>query len=208
MHRFPSHRFWAQRAWQLRGGLQLRSSKARSRVNLWFWRQRYGVPWRWCWRRAHQDCVGFTTDHPGSKKKGESEASVSLEWRKLVSRCTYSFGKHRNPWKSKSIGWLSNRNDFSQKQNQKFWDTNPEQILLKRTFLNWIDKLSFEKWKLGIFLRCMNSRDKNKVYFTKSWQIENGHFEIRIRGIHEMEKLKRGHELRVEGKLIQHHEHC
>ena len=45
----------------------------------------------------------------------------------------------------------------------------------------------------------MHSPDENKIYFTKNGQIENEHFvTLVIRGIHEMEELKRAHELRVD----------
>ena len=55
----------------------------------------------------------------------------------------------------------------------------------------------------------MHSPDENKVYFTRNWQIENEHFVILVlKEIHEMEELKRNHELRVDefsrGKIKLH----
>ena len=54
----------------------------------------------------------------------------------------------------------------------------------------------------------MNSPDENKVHFTKNWQNENEKFvTLVIWSFHEMEELKRAHELRVDefsrGRLIE-----
>ena len=79
--------------------------------------------------------------------------------------------------------WKDRRNDCSQKQNQKSWNTRIERILPKTTFVHQTDKLSLKQWKLGILWQGMNSPDENKVYFTKNWQNENEHFVTLVLGV-------------------------
>ena len=91
-------------------------------VHLRPWRQRRGVPWRWDRRRARQECAGFNTVHPGARSKCEPVASLSLQWRKLVTRCTVNLSKHG--WtrcmvvtEKKIRPGRKKRNDCSQKQH-------------------------------------------------------------------------------------------
>ena len=108
-----------------------------------------------------------------------------------------------------------------------------ERIFPKTTLMYRIDKLSSKYWTLDGLSQGMSSSDDNKVHFTKTERVEIDHTttgysqsrreqtllheelavrertlrETRMRGMHEMEDLKRAHELRVdefsEGKLIQ-----
>ena len=74
------------------------------------WRQQCGVSRCWNWRRAHQKYACFVNANTGERSWSQSEANLSLQWRRFVSRCTVNFSKHEQP-----AAWLSRKRDSKSK---------------------------------------------------------------------------------------------
>ena len=148
----------------------------------------------WDWRRAHQKCACFATVYTGERSWSQSEAHLSLQWTRFVSRCTVNFSKHeatrrlidtktqvlpRVSWRSDQDHFgLTKKKNCSQEQNQKSWEMSEERILPKITLVYWIDKLSPKYWKLGRLSQDMNSPDENKIHFTNTgrWRTSTSWF--------------------------------
>ena len=158
------------------------------------WRQQCGVSRCWDWRRAHQKWACFATVYTGERSWSQSEANLSLQWRRLFQDAQSILASTRQPviWltqKLKScqelvdgqiriiLNWQKRKN-CSQEQNPKSWDMSAERILPKITLMYWIDKLSPKHWKLGRLSQDMNSADENKVHFTKTdrWRTSTSWF--------------------------------
>ena len=185
---------WRSHFWRFWGycfvlpGLECRDSQRP-------WRQRCGVSRCWDWRRAHQKCACFATVYTGERSWSQSEANLSLQRRRFVSRCTVKFSKHeatrrlvdtktqvlpRVSWRSDQdhcLDWQKRKN-YTQEQHPKSWDMSAERILPKITLVYWIEKLSPKHWKLGRLSQDMNSPDENKNHFTKTgrWRTSTSWF--------------------------------
>ena len=84
---------WRSHFWRFWGycfvlpGLECRDSQRP-------WRQRCGVSQWWDWRRAHQKYACFATVYTGERSWIQSEANLSLQWRRFVPGSTVNFSKH------------------------------------------------------------------------------------------------------------------
>ena len=124
------------------------------------------------------------TLHPLSKGRG-AIACFSEPWSYTVTGCH----------KSANLTNCQFRIILEREQEQLLAETKSE-ILRGRTLpkiicVIWTDKLILKQWKLGILEQGMNSPDENKLYSTKSWQIEKELRDSLVRSIQKLEELKR-----------------
>ena len=101
------------------------------------WRQQCGVSRCWDWRRAHQKCACFVTVYTGERSWSQSDANLSLQWRRFVSRFTVIFSKHeatRRLVDTKTrvlprVSWRSDQDQFGLRKWKKLLAGAESEIL-------------------------------------------------------------------------------
>ena len=181
--------------WRIRGYCYILPG-LKCHVRLRPWRQRCGVPRRWNWWWAHQECAGFSTVCTGEREK------QMRVWGKLITLMKkacyqvhgqlYQARENPKPGCHKSVSlaksWTTIKSGYLLKKQKKrllaegksetLRLLNTQMILPKIAFSHRIDKLSVQRWKLRTQSQGMNGPDENKVYFTQNWRIGNEHFVI------------------------------
>ena len=167
--------------------------------NLQPWSQRREVPRCWDSRQTHQDFAGSTTVPSGARSKCNPVAGLSLANRKACHdvHCQFSVSTER------PVMWMSQKRTSNQEldicQFRINLEREKEQLLaeakseilrheyradlaekniceLKRQI--WFS--SSENWGYSNRVWTVQQSRRDKLHFTKNWQIENEHFVILV----------------------------